>query len=72
MPKSDLKKIIHDMYKKAGIKKGRNTKELYKLTNTYFRNLVYQVYVTRNLATGKVTLRSVDVTIVKYVRGEKY
>jgi len=72
MAKTDLKKsVIHKLYTNAGIKKGRNSTELYNITNTYFRNLVYQVYVCRKLTTGRITIRDVDMDCVRCIRGEK-
>jgi len=71
-PKTDLKKsVIHKLYHNAGIKRGRNTTELYDVTNTYFRNLVYQVYTCRKLATNRITIRDTDIVVVSCIRGEK-
>lgn len=72
MPKTDLKKsIIHKLYSNAGIKRGRNSTELYNVTNTYFRNLVYQVYLCRKLTTNRITIRDADMDVVRCIRGEK-
>jgi len=72
MPEAKLKKtVIHEMYKKAGIHKKKNTKRLYEVTDTYFKNIVYQVYISRNLSTNRITLRSIDVILVQCIRGEK-
>lgn len=71
MPSTELKKsLVHKLYKRAGLKKRKGKSELRALTNIYFRNIVYQTFVTRKMSTNKITLKDVDVDIVKYIRGE--